>query len=72
MTFFIHMANIVSRDKPVESNDEAEEIRNDPTSSPHSRAFQMSLPDEYPAGIFSIFFIILHEVIVQSFHDPST
>ena len=37
MTFSIHMANIVFHDKPVESNGEAEKIRNDPTSSPHSR-----------------------------------
>ena len=37
MTFSIHMANIVFHDKPVESDGEAEEIRNDPTSSPHSR-----------------------------------
>ena len=31
------MANIVFHDKPVESDGEAEEIRNDPTSFPHSR-----------------------------------
>ena len=37
MTFSIHMANIVFHDKPEESDGEAEEIRNDPTSSPHSR-----------------------------------
>ena len=37
MTFSIHMANIVFHDKPVESDGEAEEIRNDPTSFPHSR-----------------------------------
>ena len=37
MTFSIHMANIVFHDKPEESDGKAEEIRNDPTSSPHSR-----------------------------------
>ena len=41
MTFSIHMANIVFHDKPVESNGEAEKIRNDPTLSPHSRGTRL-------------------------------
>ena len=47
MTFSIHMANIVFHDKPVESNGEAEEIRNDPTSSPHSRGTRDSQRHDY-------------------------
>ena len=56
MTFSIHMANIVFHDKPVESNGEAEEIRNDPTSSPHSWGTLVSVfPRKVHPGIIPAF-----------------
>ena len=50
------MANIVFHDKPVESNGEAEEIRNDPTSSPHSWGTLVSVfPRKVHPGIIPAF-----------------